>query len=448
MENTNNYAVSVAAHGIPFITVGDFIFIGDHTHLRSGWTLILSVLPSDMDDLIDHVLLPLVERGMLLKLIKDEECHYKMNCGGVPHQMIGRTLTIFTRSVAEARELIPILNRATRDYHAIDIPFAIRLGKALFVNYLVVTKDENGEEDYRYEVPARIPFKVPAGYVRKEPKIFGHWYIPREVIRHSFKGSIYRGVSLNYMLFKPCLIKQGKENAVTDKYGRDIKQRFEWERNVQEALNDAVLTPAVYDLFDENGDVFYITEFIKGENFQDMINRVKGDVPWKELPTDDKIVLLGYFREMIGIIIKVHKAGYIHRDLTPQNFIIDRKKNIYLVDFELSYNWVLEIPEHPFLFGTLGFFAPEQLELKRPAIEEDIFSMTAILHMFLVGPVLLNYSAYRTVEYWQDVLESTGYTALITLLREGLSQDPDLRPTLQTMYKYVVNEISLLISRS
>ena len=49
-----------------------------------------------------------------------------------------------------------------------------------------------------------------------------------------------------------------------------------------------------------------------------------------------------YFVETVMAIDALHQQGYIHRDLTPENFLIDAQGHVKLIDFELSKGQLAE----------------------------------------------------------------------------------------------------------
>jgi serine/threonine protein kinase len=94
------------------------------------------------------------------------------------------------------------------------------------------------------------------------------------------------------------------------------------------------------------------------------------------LPEDSQVISLGLqLAEKIEII---HRAGIIHRDITPNNIIIDTDDTCRLIDFGLSSitNFCSQILGR----GTPGYASPQQLARTKPAITDDIYGFGAVLH--------------------------------------------------------------------
>ncbi len=121
------------------------------------------------------------------------------------------------------------------------------------------------------------------------------------------------------------------------------------------------------------GEHFIVMEFIEGYSLQYIRETHSADLA-------EKLELLAQAAEGLAA---VHAAGYLHHDIGPKNFLVNRDHQVKLIDFGLA------IPNIP-LFqrpgnrtGTLLYMAPELI--RRETIDEriDIFSFGAMAFEFL-----------------------------------------------------------------
>lgn len=81
-----------------------------------------------------------------------------------------------------------------------------------------------------------------------------------------------------------------------------------------------------------------------------------------------------------------HAAGIIHRDIKPQNLLIDRHLRPYIADFGLAK--VLEEPgltSTGSVLGTPGYLAPEVLAGKPPSFAADVYALGVTFYQMLAG---------------------------------------------------------------
>jgi len=101
----------------------------------------------------------------------------------------------------------------------------------------------------------------------------------------------------------------------------------------------------------------------------------------------DAVTARTYFIQMIHGLKACHNAGVIHRDLKPQNLLMDAKFQLKITDFGLSKlckDSNIEIMKTHYV-GTRGYQAPELLKKKRYTKACDIFSAGVILFILLTG---------------------------------------------------------------
>jgi serine/threonine protein kinase len=121
------------------------------------------------------------------------------------------------------------------------------------------------------------------------------------------------------------------------------------------------------------GEHFLVMEFIDGLSLQ-FIREARS------ARTVQKLELLAQAAEGLAA---VHDAGFIHHDINPRNFLVDREQRVKLIDFGLT------IPNTPAFrrpgnrTGTLQYMAPELL--RREPIDEriDVFSFGVLAFEFL-----------------------------------------------------------------
>lgn len=94
-----------------------------------------------------------------------------------------------------------------------------------------------------------------------------------------------------------------------------------------------------------------------------------------------------YFRQAILGLEACHNAGVAHRDIKPQNLLLDSRFNLKLTDFGLSK--VFESDADAIMkttyVGTRGYQAPELLLDKAYDLACDVFSMGVVLFILITG---------------------------------------------------------------
>merc|ERR1719283_811948 len=94
-----------------------------------------------------------------------------------------------------------------------------------------------------------------------------------------------------------------------------------------------------------------------------------------------------YFRQSVIGLEACHNAGVAHRDIKPQNLLLDSRFNIKLTDFGLSK--VFESDADAIMkttyVGTRGYQAPELLLDQPYDLACDVFSMGVVLFILITG---------------------------------------------------------------
>ena len=114
------------------------------------------------------------------------------------------------------------------------------------------------------------------------------------------------------------------------------------------------------------GDPFVLQEFVEGSLLHTLLSAKK-----VLLPPDQRIDLV---RQAASAILVVHKAGFVHRDICPRNFMLKHDGSLILFDFGLT------VPDKPVFLqpgnriGTPNYMAPEVVRRRQADKRLDIFS--------------------------------------------------------------------------
>lgn len=221
--------------------------------------------------------------------------------------------------------------------------------------------------------------------VNTNPRLLNGKYVMGKVITESSKGYVRVARMIKGLSWKKCIIKQGKKNTSIDPGGRDIVERLRWQQTVYEEINREIQVPEVYEYFEVDGDGYLATAYIEGVSLYDQGLKTFRSSHWKMLSPDEQFQLLHYLKQVIKLIEKFHKKGFVHRDITATNFLIDSSSIIWPIDMELVYDSAKNLPNPAFASGTRGYVAPEQLEMLVPDEKADIYSLGALMIFVFTG---------------------------------------------------------------
>jgi len=124
------------------------------------------------------------------------------------------------------------------------------------------------------------------------------------------------------------------------------------------------------------------------------------------IPEDDLYTVMV---EMLLGLQHLHRNGIIHKDLKPQNVLIDENGKIRISDYASSriFNNYEEYP-YPVTI-TYYYMSPEMITGEKYGIKTDIWSIGCIMHELACFEVILLfiYSLFITVKHYNNKLNSS-----------------------------------------
>jgi serine/threonine-protein kinase len=184
-----------------------------------------------------------------------------------------------------------------------------------------------------------------------------------------------------------------------------------------------------YDL-GEIGGLYYITmEFVEGQSLKHVIE-ARGTLP---VP-----VVLTIGKQLCRALQVAHEEGVIHRDIKPQNLILDPSGTLKVMDFGIARLAVRSegMTQQGMAIGTPEYMAPEQLLGLEVDFRADLYSAGAVLFECLTGrtpfvaetPVTLVAKQLEEQPPAPSAFNSDVPKALSELILRTLSKDRADRP--------------------
>jgi tRNA A-37 threonylcarbamoyl transferase component Bud32 len=440
-----DYSQIINKFGIGFKRGGSWLLVGEAVPSQN-WLLFVSVIIADMLELLRAILPELRKEKIPFRLIRDQMAHCQLNAGHLGETEFGKVLTIYPGSIKRAKELAACLLPITECFRGPVVEDCIRLGKIFYVGYTAKGLDSTGHP-ICLTIPSKrqIPFDIPYGYAlnKRMPGIINGHLAPYAVINAGLKGALYKAIDIRNLGL--CLLKRGRAYTADDLQGRHIRHRLIWEMQMMERLWGVIPIPKVIEFFDYREDSFLVMEFIGQVSLRKKIQMVYQRNTWFQLPGQTREALLSDYLEILNIIDRLHNEGYIHRDITDTNFLVpvDHKKGqqVYILDFELTYDVKARRPDPPFALGTPGYVSPEQLCYNVPTFQEDIYSLGALLVFMLTGRLPDAFIAPVLEETRVKLLKLGVHTSVAAIATKCLRRNPLERPTITQIKQTITDSL-------
>lgn len=315
---------------------------------------------------------------------------------------VGKFITLYPQSAEEAVSLARRLRYLTRDYSAPAVPFDLRFGREGCVYYRYgsfkpqAIKNDDGTStpalrdragklipDVRYSpgsMPGWItnPF-VDRGSQAEPPSVDSPLTDTFRVFRslaQRGKGGVYQAVDFSANPPRQCILKEGRDCGEVTWDGRDGYWLVKHEQEVLTSLRrSGVCVPAVISAFEANNNYYLVTEFIQGENLQDLL--------YKEKRRLNLSRALDYAAQLSEIIRSIHKAGWAWRDCKPANIIVTKDGLLRPLDFEGAC--LIREPSY-MPWSTPSFIPPTQTGTAPVSPRAtDLYSLGVVIYFLLSG---------------------------------------------------------------
>jgi serine/threonine protein kinase len=203
---------------------------------------------------------------------------------------------------------------------------------------------------------------------------FGPRYRIETLLGQGGMGRVYKAYDKE--LNRTVAIKVVRQGAMGE---ADALNRFKQELVLASKISHKNIL-RIHDLGEVNGMKFITMAYVEGQDLHHVI---------KENPKLPHRVLR-FATQLAGALAAAHAEDVVHRDLKPQNILLDKNDQVYISDFGLAKSFAegaVGMTQTGAFLGTPRYMSPEQVEGKATDGRADLYAYGLILYEMVTGDV-------------------------------------------------------------
>ena len=200
-----------------------------------------------------------------------------------------------------------------------------------------------------------------------------------EVIRKLGSG----GMADVYLANDRLLGRQVALKVLSGRYANDEQfvERFRREASSAASLNHPNIVQ-IYDRGEAEGTYYIAMEYLEGRSLKEIIVR------YAPLAPD---LVLSISTQIVEALRFAHRRDVIHRDIKPQNIIVDNDGRVKVTDFGIARaGSASTMTEAGSILGTAHYLSPEQAQGQPVEAASDLYSLGVVMYEMVTGKLPFN----------------------------------------------------------
>lgn len=205
--------------------------------------------------------------------------------------------------------------------------------------------------------------------------IIGHLLNERYRIKKRIGGGGMANVYLAFdlILERDVAIKVLRMEFVNDP---EFVERFDREAQAATSLSHPNIV-SIYDVGEEDDILYIVMEYVKGLTLKEYIQEHR---PLSIEKAND------IMEQLTSAIHHAHEMGLIHRDIKPQNVLIDEKGKVKVTDFGIAVALsATALTQTNSVLGSVHYLSPEQARGGKATKMSDIYSLGIVFYELVTG---------------------------------------------------------------
>jgi serine/threonine protein kinase len=222
----------------------------------------------------------------------------------------------------------------------------------------------------------------------------------------------------------------------------EYRQRFAREAKVCAQLRHPGVV-GVHDVGEHQGCPFLVMDLLSGRSLRDELDQNGALAPMRAMRIAAQIA---------DALIAAHAVRLVHRDLKPDNIVMEEADRPIIVDFGLAFidaslSNTGRMTEHGVVLGTPSYISPEQARAVAVGPEVDVYSLGCIIFEMLSGAPPFESEGYAVLLAEHMFVEPpflrskapNAPAALEYLIATMLRKEPSERPSAREVHRILID---------